>query len=534
MYSASDTCPAAPSRSASGGWLALVILLALASLAGALLIYATPDGLLIYSGDSVDYLEGARNLLAGHGYSASIPPEPPVPVVHFPPLYSMVIAGFDALVHNVYEAARWVSVAGFGGSVLLLCALVWRVTERDLTAAVFAGLIFCFNPSLLQLFGGAVSETLFIPLGIAGQAALLIYLDGERKRWLMIAALLLGLTVAARYSGAVWIATGPLTVLICGRGRFVARFGKACVFGLVSVIPGVAESIRNKIVSHTVAGRSLGLHPVSIHHVLDGLQTIGGWFLPWRFARWPFGVAVACGLVALMAWGLRKTWPQRPAGAFPFWVSTAVFVVLYVAHLVVAVSFLHYNTPIDDRLLAPVEASAIAVLGVSLGRRKGRAGLRWQEAVCAAVLIFSLCRYPSSLHKARLESGGYFGPVWRSSQLIQTLRRLPPDAVIYSNKPVAVYLALDRPVCAMPSQLNPMSRKPVEDADAQIAVMEQRLKARNGVLVYFDRPNEDTLYDGGVPLSRLHEFTEAEIEAKIPLVLVLRADGADVLKPAGS
>jgi hypothetical protein len=503
----------------------------LALIAGALLAYATPHGLLVFSGDSLEYVEGARNLLAGHGYSVSIPPETPAPIIHFPPLYSLFIAAAGILVRDIYGAARWVGVGCYAASVYFMCVMVWRATQENFRAGLIAGLIFCFNPTLLQLFGSPLSETVFIPLGIAGQVALIEYFESENAGWLLGSALLFGLTAAARYSGVVWMATGPFTVLVCARGGFLKRFGKAVLFGLVSMIPAIAVAVRNKMVSHSVAGRSLGMHPVSIHHFQDGLETIAAWFLPWRFGHWPYGLVVTVLLALVVADAVRRLPGPRYGRPVVFWVSSISFIVLYAAHLLLAISFLHYNTPVDDRLLAPVEVSVIAVLGAWLGAGASMtpAGVRF--AVCGLVLLLSLSRIQPVVHKSRVNSGGYRGPTWRSNDLVQALFRLPASAAIYSNKPEAVYLSIERPVLPLPYKQDPMSLAPNKDAAAEIAQMEQTLKATGGVLVYFAPVSTDAAYDGGVPLSRLHEFTESEIRAMIPLSLFGRSSGADILKP---
>jgi hypothetical protein len=510
----------------------LACYLALALLAGALVAWATPHGLVIYSGDSLNYVEGARNIVAGNGYSASIPPAPREPIVHFPPLYPMAIAAVDAVIHKPYPAARWVSILCFAGSAFLICAMVWRATGGNFLAGLAAGILFTVNPTLIWQFTEPLSETIFILLALAGQTALIEALTRNRLNWLLVAALFLGATVAARYSGIVWIATGALTVLFCARGGVVARLGRAILFGVVSMLPGVAMAIRNRLVSGSSTGRSLGMHAVSAGHLLDGMQTIAGWFLPWRFARWPYGVAVSLALARLVIHALRtarKAGEPRFGPASVFWISTGTFAVLYYAHLLLAISFLHYNTPMDDRILAPLEVCAIACLGAWLGLKTSANGVR---VVCAVIILLSAVRGYTVIEKCRINSGGYAGPMWKSRPVMLALQRLPPDAVVYSNKPEAIYLATGRPVLEVPNKQDPMTLLPNKDADAEFAKMEQDLKANNGVLVYFAPLSTDQAYDGGVPLSRLHEFGEPELEARLRLQTVLEANGVDLLKLA--
>lgn len=520
------------SSSASDGRRACAFYLALAILAGALVAYATPFGLVIFSGDSVAYIDGARNLLAGHGYSVGIPPQPLTPIVTFAPLYSIAIAATDVFIRDPYAAARWVSIFCFAISVFLLCLLVWRATDGNFMAALTAGLIFCVNPDLLGVFTKGFSETIFIPLGLAGQVALAEYVMKERRGWLLGSALCLGLSAIARYSGVVWIAAGTCTVLLCARGHGRARLGKAFLFLLVAMLPTVGLTIRNRMVSDRVAGRLLRLHPVSISHLRECMETVSSWFLPWRFEGWIYGVAVAGGLALLAAFALRNSREPRFGRAFTFWVLSATFSLLYLLHLPLAISLVGYDTAINDRILSPVEVCVIASLGVWLVC--GRKGwfLTARAAITGLIILLSLVSTRSFLAKSRFNSGGYRGPVCRSSPLYQTILHLPPNAVIYSNKPEAVYLSVEKPVRAIPFKNDPMNLTPNKDVLGEIAKMEQDLKENNGVIVYIIPPRTDVTYDGANPLTRLHEFTESEIKAMFPLETIASGNGAEILKSA--
>jgi hypothetical protein len=182
--------------------------------------------------------------------------------------------------------------------------------------------------------------------------------------------------------------------------------------------------------------------------------------------------------------------------------------------------------------MAPVEVCVIGFLGAWMagGKLGGAATVR--GVVCGLIILASMGRSVSTLEKNRGNSGGYRGPAWRSSQLAETLRRLPDNAAIYSNKPEAIYLSTERPVRAIPFKQDPMSLAPNKNAAAEVANMERILKTTNGVLVYFAPVSTDLAYDGGVPLARLHEFSEEELKAMAPLQTVATSNGAEILKLA--
>src|SRR3989344_7436886 len=74
-------------------------------------MYATPRGLNI-SPDSIVYLEAARNIYSGNGYVVTqgfswVPP------THYPPLYSVLLAGLHAAGIQMEMGARLLSASSF-------------------------------------------------------------------------------------------------------------------------------------------------------------------------------------------------------------------------------------------------------------------------------------------------------------------------------------------------------------------------------------------------------------------------------------
>lgn len=92
---------------------------ALALLAAAACLYATHRGPGLFA-DSKYYLEGARALLAGRGYSVPSATGEPVPITHWPPLYSLALAAAGGLSGlDPERVARWLNAALLGATVLL-------------------------------------------------------------------------------------------------------------------------------------------------------------------------------------------------------------------------------------------------------------------------------------------------------------------------------------------------------------------------------------------------------------------------------
>ena len=94
-----------------------------------LLRAATPFGLSLNT-DSVYYVNGARNLLAGDGFTRTSGEGILKPITHFPPFFSMVLAfvglgGLDPL-----RGGRLVIILLYGANSLLFTWLVWKLTRN--------------------------------------------------------------------------------------------------------------------------------------------------------------------------------------------------------------------------------------------------------------------------------------------------------------------------------------------------------------------------------------------------------------------
>src|SRR5688500_15482727 len=176
-----------------------VILGACAVLGGGVLLHSSPWGLGL-SPDSVVYIGAARSLLAGHGFS--LPAESALfsPITHYPPLYSLLLAVTGVVAADLLAGAIWLNVAIFSiniylGGFLLFAALgSWQL-------ALLASLFTVTGFPLVQVHTMAWSEALFIMLELLSILLLLRYLETPRKRNLLMASAVAGLSLLCRYAG---------------------------------------------------------------------------------------------------------------------------------------------------------------------------------------------------------------------------------------------------------------------------------------------------------------------------------------------
>ena len=504
--------------------------------------WGTPYGLTVETGDPVVYIESARHIAEGDGFVFAIPPLPLTSVTHFPPLYPMMIAAGQCFAQDARAGAYLVNILAVFATVLFASLLILETVPGAIWGVAFVGPMLFLNPVLLRLYCTVLSEPIFLPMGLAGQWLLIRFLKMRKTGLLVAAALVLGLAPLVRFSGVVWIATGVLFLFFCGRTTWLARARDAAAFLFVSCLPTAALVVRNRLSSGTSSDRRVGWHMIGWDHLNDALVTVSSWFLPWRWTNFKAGIVVtvlcAVLVIALIAaWRRMKTFDEANARSlYLFGASTLLFLAVYLGHLLLAISVVNYNTPLDGRILAPVTVSLICLMAVALALV--RPGVLRIGAIAVGLLLVSVSagRAAGSLVKNRKEQVGCLAPEWMNSKAAQYVREWPSSAVVYSNRPEQIYFSLRRPVRGLPFKADPMTKAANPQADAEVQAMKDELQSTNGIIVYFPPPKYDATYtaSGGAtaPLTRLHEFSIGELEQKLHLERQLTDGPADIFRVA--
>ena len=132
------------------------------------------------SGDSVRYVMGAENLVAGRGYSRTIGDGTTTPIKGFPPLYSIVLAATIMIGFNPFEGARLINAVLYAGSIVLTSFLVLRAT-RSPAAGLAAGFMVIAISQVLRTHTWAMTEPLYIFLSLLVFLLLDSYLENGRR-----------------------------------------------------------------------------------------------------------------------------------------------------------------------------------------------------------------------------------------------------------------------------------------------------------------------------------------------------------------
>lgn len=510
----------------AGGRLFLVIMLPLFILAMLSILFVTPYGVGT-SPDSVSYINGARYLAAGNGVGV-MERLLTLPMTHRPPLYSILLASVGMTGVDVMVGARWLQAILFAANLFLFGWLAYRASGRLWLAAAGAFLLLA-SAVMLIIHAHAWSEGLFLFLSLLTVVILERHLE-EEGGWktLALAAIVTGLACLTRYAGLPLIAMGSLGVLLFGCYSFWRRVGGALVFGALSVLPLALWLARNQFVVGTATNRTFAFHPIGRRHLWQALYTASGWLqIPseapdvLRIVLW---LAIGAAAGGLIYWRSRRRKRMASIPAF-IWLF-AIFVALYTLFLLMSISFLDANTPLDDRILSPVYVSGLLLIIFLAGEAIRMAGDSRRVAVSAvvgvplALLAVAYVTHSASwVTESRAQGLGYSSPQWQQSPLIAEVYSLPADTIIYSNAPEVIELLAKRPATPLPRQMEAMTQTENADYEQEVAAMKETLEGGEGVVVFFnvlDRPVMTT--------EELHRNVSLHALAQVPDGVIYGAD----------
>ncbi|HSB90103.1 MAG TPA: phospholipid carrier-dependent glycosyltransferase [Anaerolineales bacterium] len=475
-----------------------LVLLAAAGMA--LELYAMRTGPAI-RGDSVRYVMGARNLLAGNGFSRLSGGGEVFPETGFAPFLSFVLAGFGLVGIDMYAGVRVLNALVFGGSLVLVANLI-ATAARSRWIGLLGGALVLVAPNVVKWHAWLMSEAVFIFLMLVALQALVIHLRTGRWAPLVVAGLAAGMAGLARYVGVSLVPVGGLGILLWGAGSRRERLGRAAVFCLLAGLPFVLWMMRNQVVGGAgLANRQIRFHAFRPEALRVFLFEPTTWVIPEALvlSRAVRGLvalaALAVGPILLLAKELRGRRPGGDAEPGRDVLPWLLFLLVpaYVAVLAFNSLFLDAATTYDGilRYLTPLFV-LIVLLEVTAYTRALPAGwARWPLGVLAAVWIaVSLAtNVQESLAFAR-DSTNAIGFTNIRTEWTDLAADLEAAPVVITDNPEMVYYLTDRPAYMMPIKFDQYQQTFREDYQQQIDLARSRLEG-GAVLVVFGEPSDE-------------------------------------------
>jgi hypothetical protein len=428
-----------------------------------LIFYATASELWAGS-DSVEYYEVARNIAAGRGTVVIRASGLIVPLYLRPPLYpiTLSIARFTGI--NMLEFNRYLNIGLF--SVFLL-ALGWsaNLSDQNSSYAICFTTLIITSPTFIHVFSGAMSESIFFTLGVLSVALLVQYLRTKNRRYLSISAVLAGLATLTRFNGVAFIFLGAFMIVWQWKWRITKAWRDLFLFVCISLAPVLLWLIGLFKVGYTPGiynNESMDIWKTLTHFRVSLVELMWKWFPGFSI----FGNQNYRGMlyiIALFMVGLfllvlvchkRKKADRNitlaQAGTYQIVIWSSLFILFILIHAFSYVFVEHPRPALDNRVFSPVQLCFLGVILsslFSLSDTNYRRGFHW--ILIGIFMVSTVASYipqtVSTLSELSKNESSITSNSWRSSDVMQELKRLPESIPIISNNTAAIIFYTERP-----------------------------------------------------------------------------------------
>jgi len=482
--------------------------------AALLCLYLTRDAPGI-APDSVVYLGTAHNLATGHGlttpFNLMFNPYPPgravsfhgdVPLTQYPPLFPVVLGVLGWLGAGLVDAARALNAGLFGVNIVLTGLLLARVTRSRLLA-VLGAIAFALSANVLINHGLVMSEPLMLTALLSGTLLVPWLLRDPRAASLLAVGACAAAASLTRLAGVSFTVAAVVAVLSWMTGSMRSRLRFAAALAALGIAPVALWALITRIVSPSGDVRPIGFHPPGWRQFDTAVDTASGWLVDLATGRPArvvlLGVIVVVCVVAgvFVARDRPRPGNEKDANdandvdARRLLGVLALFVVAYLAMLLVTNVFLDASTSLEGRLLVPIQVTGgVLVLGLLYRALTPRTGPRVAAGVVIVVMVWSawptraIVRPFGSVSTVSALEDSF--PVRARSPLADAVAKLPSDALLASNVPANVFFDTGRDSIFLPPRQYLVAGERNADFAAQADELGRIFAKRHGYIVLYD------------------------------------------------
>ncbi len=468
----------------------LLALLALGVVGVFLLGYHTRFGAAT-NGDAVQYVAGARSILAGDGFGMPDGFGEVQPLVAMPPFFSTVLAAVGLIGVDPLQGARYLHVILYGVNIVLAGVLVYRNTGSS-TPAILVGLWFLTSTILLTIHTFALTEPLFITLLLICFYLLSRFSESNARAWVLAAGLAAGFATITRFAGLALVGAGAFSLLALTTRVWRQRILDSLLFGVLGIAPFLLWSWRNVQLGGTATARQVQFMITRTRLVLD-LGNASTWILPDTIER-GLRILIFVGLIllvtALILYLIRRVHRSDlvPTSSRWFLVLLIVFIFSYLAMMVGSMAYLDATMRINHRYLSPAFIAGMLLMGIlitwSVRLQPNNPWIRTGVLVGAGIV---LALNGTRLTQFLLDPGITYGladPRF-TSETIQAIEQLDESIPIITDQREKVYILTGRTPHSVPHGIHGFTQQPREDLPEQMTEF-RNLLAQGAVFAMFD------------------------------------------------
>ena len=456
--------------------------------------YVSPHGFMV-SPDSVYYLMGAEGFRRGLGFVSFEAGGKTSIISHWPPFYSILLSLFSPQIIGYISLLL---------TIVIVQIFVWDATRRW-GLMLLSGLLVATSPVVLKFSTSILSDMPFVALLLLILFLLYGYARKGDDRLLLVLAILSSFLVLTRYAG-IFVSL----VLFVYLWRKRVSIWKNL---LVSSVP-ILTFILYKgylFLMGAPETRYLSFHPPSMEHLYTFLETLVMFvsYYPEILSRFTIYI-IFLFMVVLLAILKRKS--LSPNAKELLFLSVITWL-SYLIFLFIAITFFDFYTLPDDRILLPLYPLLVISLAIVLSMYFP---VVWM-VVIGGLLVINLLNLPYLRAERLLPFSGYNAPEYDSLEILEYVKGLPEDAIIYSNAPDLIWYRTRRPASMVPKVVLPVTHTENPHYEEDMLRMIGHLTSGKGYIVWFDFINRTYL----TPIEVIAAVVPFERAIEFPYGLVL-------------
>lgn len=402
---------------------------------------------------SLDYLQVARNLVRGHGFSLFSPSGSLEGMTVHPPLYPFFLSVGNFLGMDFPTWGVRLNALLWAGNVFLMTMAAFYLTGRR-RSALLTGLLALLSVCMAEAHVSILAQPLFLVFTLASLWMLTVYCSTKTTWHLLAAALLAAFAALTSYAGVLLILSA-LGVLALRREKFYYGL----LYFLVSSLLPLFWLVRCCLIDGGIAGRQIAVYRFSLDKLANIPDALSVYLLP-AFVPWPLRWLVLGVFLAFLAYMflrpraielIRVENPRFFAAGQVF----GVFSFLYLMGLLAAGFFWDEKFLVTWKEVLPVCVLLMIVAPLLLDHQQLKSSgkrLRGFSALFVVVLLATGFLRTASLVKDMLR-GQYRKSVVANAKtgIAETVRSLADNVPVYTNDISRFYYFAGRPAIKIPS-----------------------------------------------------------------------------------
>ncbi len=429
--------------------------------------------------DSVSYLEGARNICSGNGYTTRSPLNEFSLITHWPPLYSACIAFTSLITHlDCLDAVKYLSAILLGLTILLS-----NIILNKFQSNIFLKIIFNLLLLTSYAFQGYLilqSESLFILLIIIQLYFLITFLETKNNRYLIIASLFLGFSILTRFAG-VGLMLGVVLFFFLQKEKLTNKITTIFIYGSIATCIVASWIIFASLHSSNASDRSFIFHLITLHH----LERLGGTIIHWISPSFTFIIGPIVIIYFLVLFLLnRKKFINY--GVFTNdKVKLFIFLIIsYLGFLFITINLFDFSTTFDSRMLSPIFPFLLIVFVAYLNKVNS---IKIYIIPVLLMIFSSIYGFTKSSLEFYNNGSSYNGKMWSSSEILHSLKENSTTKTIFTNGSNAIKFSLGKSeaIYSIPFYVNPNTQVINKNLRKELESIKVDLKSKNGMVIYF-------------------------------------------------